>query len=81
MIQRFELTGDLRIAPGRGRQPIAPEIEVAVAMAENAGRIACNWSSSSSSPRSNSQIPSYSNFRIMLSNPGTERGPSAFFNA
>ena len=40
MIRRFELTGDLGIAPGRGRRPIAPEIveDVTVDMAENAGR-------------------------------------------
>ena len=38
MIRRFELTGDLGIAPGE--TDTAPEIveEVTVAMAENAGR-------------------------------------------
>ena len=39
IIRRFELTGDLGIAPARGRRPIAPEIvEVTVAIVENAGR-------------------------------------------
>ena len=39
MTRRFELTGDLGIAPGTGRRQFAPEIvEVTVAMAENAGR-------------------------------------------
>ena len=44
MIRRFELTGDLGIAPGE--TDTAPEIveEVTVAMAENAG---CNVRSSS----------------------------------
>lgn len=47
MIRKFELTGDLGIAPGRGRRPVTPQIveEVTVAMAENAGR---NLRSSSS---------------------------------
>ena len=39
MIRRFELTGDLGIAPGRGRRPISSEIvDVTVAIGENAGR-------------------------------------------
>ena len=39
MIRRFELTGDLGIAPWRGRRSIAPEIveEITVAMTENSG--------------------------------------------
>ncbi|PSN43359.1 hypothetical protein C0J52_15565 [Blattella germanica] len=47
MIRKFELTGDLGIAPGRGRRPVTTQIveEVTVAMAENAGR---NLRSSSS---------------------------------
>ena len=61
MIWRFELTGDLGIAPGRGRRPIAPEIveELSVDMAENAGSYV-RWpiTCSVGLPRSNYQIAS-----------------------
>ena len=82
VIRRFELTGDLGIAPGRGRRPIAPEIveEVTVVMAENAGRNVRSSSSEYSTLRPVSASPGaihkspVSNLRTMFFNPGTERG-------